>query len=72
MKLLLTSLIIATLSNSFIKSDTTVYICDSENSKAYHMNKDCFALRNCKHEIRAVSKYDAVNTYGRKLCGHED
>jgi len=50
---------------------TTVYICVSKNSKAYHLKKDCFALKNCTHEIRAVSQYEAENTHGRKLCGHE-
>jgi len=57
---------------SFGQSDKTVYICNSKNSKAYHLKRDCFALKNCKSEIKAVSKTDAVNTYGRKLCGHED
>ncbi|MCF8459716.1 MAG: hypothetical protein K9G46_03255 [Flavobacteriales bacterium] len=51
---------------------SAVYICDSKSSKAYHKDKNCFALKNCTHEIKTVSLYDAQNTYGRTLCGHED
>ncbi len=72
MKTLFLTTLICVLSVSFSQSDTTVYICNSKNSKAYHLSKECFALKNCKSEIKAVSKYDAVNTYGRTLCGHED
>lgn len=59
------------LTASAIGDSGTVYICLSKSSKAYHLKKDCFALKNCTHEIRAVSQYEAENTYGRKLCGHE-
>ncbi|MCF8461267.1 MAG: hypothetical protein K9G46_11125 [Flavobacteriales bacterium] len=72
MKTLLLTIFSLTLSISAIHSDTTVYICVSKSSKAYHKDKNCFALNNCKHEVKAVSLYDAQNTYGRKLCGHED
>tara|TARA_R110000868_G_scaffold181931_3_gene422888 strand:- start:139 stop:357 length:219 start_codon:yes stop_codon:yes gene_type:complete len=72
MKVLFLIIVSLTLSVPILHSDTTVYICDSKNSKAYHLDKNCFALNNCKHEIKAVSLYDAQNTYGRKLCGHED
>ena len=50
----------------------TVYICYSKNAKAYHLDKNCFALKNCNHQIYAVSRSEAINKYGRKLCGHED
>lgn len=72
MKTLLLTVLSFMLSVPVLHSDTTVYICDSKSSKAYHLDKNCFALENCTHEIKAVSKYDAVNSYSRKLCGHED
>jgi hypothetical protein len=72
MKSLILTFLICFVGISFSQSDTTVYICNSKNSKAYHLSKECFALKNCKSEIKSVSKYDAVNTYGRTLCGHED
>jgi micrococcal nuclease len=72
MKTLLLTLLTLTLSIPVSQSDTTVYICHSKSSKAYHLDQNCFALKNCTHEIKTVSKYDAVNTYGRKLCGHDD
>lgn len=50
----------------------TVYICNSKNATAYHLDKNCFALRRCTYEVYAVSRTDAINKYGRKLCGHED
>lgn len=72
MRTLLLTFLSLTLSVPILHSDTTVYICDSRSSKAYHLDENCFALKNCKSEIKAVSLYDAQNTYGRKLCGHED
>lgn len=49
-----------------------VYICISKSSTAYHLDENCFALKNCNHQIYAVSRSEAINKYGRKLCGHED
>jgi len=72
MKALLFTSVVLFFSIAATQSDTTVYICVSKSSKAYHLDRDCFALKNCTHEIKAVSLYDAQNTYGRKLCGHED
>lgn len=65
--------LIVLISLSF-KEDTqsTVYICNSRGSKAYHLNKNCFALKNCSHNVYAVSREDAIYKYGRRLCGHED
>ena len=50
----------------------TVYICVSKNAVAYHLNKECKGLKQCKAEVKAVSRNHAINTYGRKLCGFED
>ena len=72
LKALILILLALIVSIPVTQSDTTVYICVSKSSKAYHLDKDCFALNNCKHEIRAVSLYDAQNSYERRLCGHED
>ena len=65
--------LIVLISLSF-KEDTqsTVYICNSRSSKAYHLDKNCFALKNCSHNVYAVSREDAIHKYGRRLCGHED
>lgn len=53
-------------------SGETVYICVSKSSVAYHLNKECRGIKQCKAEIKAVSRNHAINTYGRKLCGYED
>ena len=50
---------------------STVYICDSDSSKAYHHNKECSALKKCTHGIKPVSEAQAIDM-GRKLCGFED
>jgi hypothetical protein len=60
------------LSSFTLSGDSgTVYICASKSSKAYHLKRDCFALKNCTHEIRGVSQCEAENAHGRTLCGHE-
>lgn len=51
-----------------IKKETNVWICNSEKSVAYHSKKDCRGLNNCKHEIKEVTKTDAMNVYGRRAC----
>lgn len=45
----------------------SVYICDSQGSKRYHLRKNCSGLRNCKHEIIIVS-LDSAKRTGRTLC----
>ena len=32
-----------------------VYICNDENSRTFHLNKDCHYLDNCQSEILRVS-----------------
>jgi hypothetical protein len=65
-------LISATAILGFTLPVKSVYICVSKNSKVYHLDEECFALKNCKHEIKAVSLEEAQDAYGRRLCGHED
>jgi len=45
----------------------SVYICDSQGAKRYHLRKNCSGLRNCKHEIITVS-LDSAKRTGRTLC----
>ncbi|SDH16324.1 hypothetical protein [Mucilaginibacter gossypii] len=45
----------------------SVYICDSQGAKRYHLRKNCGGLRNCKHEIITVS-LDSAKKTGRTLC----
>lgn len=56
---------------SFNTTETEVYICVSKGAKKYHLDKDCKGLSNCKHEIKKMTKNDAVNK-GLTLCGWED
>ena len=52
-------------------SDKTVYVCISPNEKVYHVDKNCPALKRCKHDIIEVTKVDAIGEYKRVLCGDE-
>lgn len=53
------------------ENNSTVYICVSKTASKYHLNRNCGALKNCKHEIKSVSKSEAIEL-GYSLCGHED
>lgn len=68
MRKLIAIFIFSTLT-SFSSSD--VYICVSPGAKKYHYNENCRGLSNCKHEIRKVSKSEALDK-GLGLCGWED
>ncbi len=50
---------------------TTVWICFTKNSYAYHYNYNCQGLKRCKGEKRKVTLEAAINKYERKLCGYE-
>ena len=52
-------------------SSNSVYICVSKTANKYHLDRGCGALKNCKHEIKSVSKSEAIEL-GYSLCGHED
>jgi hypothetical protein len=45
----------------------SVYICDSQGAKRYHLRKSCNGLRNCKHAIILIS-LDSAKKTGRTLC----
>jgi hypothetical protein len=51
-----------------INKETNVYICDSENSYAYHSSNTCRGINRCKSQILEVTKSDAVNKYQRRAC----
>lgn len=51
-----------------VNKEVKVYICDSENSYAYHSNSSCRGINRCKSQILEVTKSDAINTYNRKAC----
>jgi hypothetical protein len=59
------------LSLFFITSfsyNSTVYLCDSSTSIAYHQVKSCRGLKACTHSIIAVSQTKAFNEYEKKPC----
>lgn len=68
-KLLLSSALFVVLSAS--SNSTKVYICDSENSVAYHYTKTCRGIKQCKHDVLEVT-IDKAKEKGLRLCGWED
>lgn len=68
LKVILTSTILSVLTFS---NDSKVFICDSENSVAYHLTKDCRGLNACQEEIVEVTQENALERE-LKLCGWED
>lgn len=55
---------------AFRSPESTVYLCST--GTAYHHDRSCRGLSQCKHEIITVTQEEAVNKYGRKICGWED
>lgn len=45
----------------------SVYICVSKTGHKYHSNRDCRGLARCTHEIRKVSKDEAIRM-GYSAC----
>ena len=74
MKQLITILftVLLLLGTGASQADKLVYICDSQASVAYHIDRNCRGLARCKHDILKVSRTDAIQKYGRRLCGYED
>lgn len=68
MKTIVVACILA-LGGSFVPSSeqSNVYICLSPNAKKYHFNKSCKGLQRCTHDIKLVSKTDAINK-GLTVC----
>ena len=66
-------LILCTILSFGFQSDSSnsVYICVSKTAIKYHLDRNCHGLKNCKHEIKSVSKAEAIE-FGYSLCGHED
>lgn len=59
------------------KNDTTeivnkVYLCKGSRSYAYHLDPSCKGLSKCFSNVVVVSKEEAIDKEGRKLCGYED
>lgn len=52
-----------------------VYVVDSSTSKCYHMDKDCFTLKNKTHKLKTITLEEAVRMGKRpcsKCCKDED
>jgi hypothetical protein len=47
--------------------EVMVYLCAT--GQVYHCDR---SLSPCKHEIFSVTKEEALNKYGRRICGWED
>ncbi|MGN6354122.1 MAG: hypothetical protein ACTHLB_12080, partial [Parafilimonas sp.] len=45
-----------------------VYICVSRTAYVYHKTKECRGLSRCTHEIKKITKKEAVDDYGRRAC----
>ena len=55
-------------SPSPISTEAKVYVCVGGSAYAYHSNRDCRGLNNCRHEIIEVTVTDAIKKYRRKEC----
>lgn len=52
----------------FVKASVdSVYICVSKTGHKYHSNRDCTGLAKCTHEIRKVTKAQAIKM-GYSAC----
>ncbi len=54
-----------------IACEEKVWICNSMNSKAYHLSKECRGLQSCRDTIINICKTRAEHQFGRVLCGYE-
>ena len=45
-----------------------VWICTSSGAYAYHNNRACSGLNNCKATIIQVTEKEAIEKWGRKKC----
>lgn len=68
LKVLLTSTILSVLT---FTNEPKVFICDSENSVAYHLKKDCRGIKPCKEDILEVTVAEAEKK-GLRICGWEE
>ncbi len=52
------------------KETTTVYLCDSDGGKKYHLRTSCRGLSNCQHKLISVT-LEKAKKQGKALCGWE-
>jgi len=45
-----------------------VWICTSSGAYAYHNNRGCSGLNNCRATIIQVSEQEAIEKWGRRKC----
>jgi len=64
------SLLIFFLINTTCKENTTVYICNNDKTKKYHLSSDCRGLSNCTFKIIKTT-LDKAKNEGKTLCGWE-
>jgi hypothetical protein len=65
---MLVSIGYATPAKHFTKAAVdSVYICVSKTGHKYHSDRDCRGLAKCTHEIRKVSKDQAIKM-GYSAC----
>jgi hypothetical protein len=69
MKVLLLFLIITF--NLYQKDIKTVFICNSDGAKKYHLKSNCRGLSNCQHKVIPVTLGKAKGQ-GKTLCKWED
>ncbi len=48
--------------------EANVYVCDSENSVAYHSKKTCGGLNKCTHDRIEVTVAIAKSKYKKRAC----
>lgn len=69
MKIFLQLLLLVQLSLYKEPDTEQVYICISRSAIAYHKSGDgCRGIKACTHEIRKVSKADAIRKYKYRAC----
>ncbi|MFD2284951.1 hypothetical protein GJU39_11845 [Pedobacter petrophilus] len=52
------------------KETTTVYLCNSDGGKKYHLRTDCRGLSNCHYQLISVTLEEAKKQ-GKTLCKWE-
>ncbi len=45
-----------------------VFICDGATGYTYHSRKSCATLAKCKGRVLQMTKQEAIDNYGRKVC----
>ena len=72
MKTLIISFVVSLmLATSAPVATDTVYICNGQYSKKYHLIENCRGLNNCSTKVEKVT-LKAAKDKGRTLCGFED